>query len=180
MTTQTEIAIFGNGCFWCTEVLFQKLKGVNSVAPGYAGGTVENPSYHEVCEGNTGHAEVLKVEFEPSVISYEDLLDVFWHTHDPTTLNKQGNDVGTQYRSVIFYTSEEQKQKAQESKKSLEEAKEFARPIVTEIQPIEKFYVAEDYHHNYYNKNDYQPYCQIVIAPKIHKFMEKYGEKVKS
>ncbi len=170
-----EIAVFGGGCFWCTEAIFLKLRGVISVMPGYAGGTVKDPNYYEVGSGTTGHAEVIKIEFDPSVISYENLLDVFWHVHNPTSLNRQGADIGTEYRSIILYTSEEQKQKIEASKKQLEESKEYENPIVTEVQKLDSFYDAESYHKNYFDKNKEQPYCQLVIAPKIKHFLEKYG-----
>ncbi len=162
-----EQATLGAGCFWCVEAIFQRIDGVKSVEPGYAGGTKENPTYKEVCAGNTGHAEVAQITFDPSKVSYEKILDVFWHAHDPTTMNRQGADVGTQYRSVIFYNNDAQKAIAEKSKKSAQE--EFDSPIVTEIQPLKKFYVAEDYHHNYYNNNQLQPYCQFVIKPKLKK-----------
>jgi peptide-methionine (S)-S-oxide reductase len=175
MNNNTEIAIFGGGCFWCTEAIFLKLRGVLSVTPGYAGGTVKNPNYYEVSSGTTGHAEVIKIEFDPSVISYDNLLDVFWHVHNPTSLNRQGADVGTEYRSIILYTTEAQKKTIEESKKKLEESKEFEQPIVTEIQKLDTFYDAESYHNNYFERNKDQPYCQLVIAPKIKHFLEKYG-----
>lgn len=175
MNNNTEIAIFGGGCFWCTEAIFLKLRGVLSVTPGYAGGTVKNPNYYEVSSGTTGHAEVIKIEFDPSVISYDNLLDVFWHVHNPTSLNRQGADVGTEYRSIILYTTEAQKKTIEESKKKLEESTEFEQPIVTEIQKLDTFYDAESYHNNYFERNKDQPYCQLVIAPKIKHFLEKYG-----
>lgn len=174
-----ETAVFGGGCFWCTEAIFQKLKGVESVMPGYAGGTVENPSYERVGMGTTGHAEVIKITFDPKIISYEDLLDIFWHVHDPTTLNKQGADVGTQYRSIILYTSEEQRKKAERSLSKMSESGEFSKPIITEIKQLDKFYDAESYHRNYFEKNSLQPYCQVIIAPKLSHFLEKYAAKVK-
>ncbi len=162
-----EQATLGAGCFWCVEAVFQRIDGVKSVEPGYAGGTKENPTYQEVCAGNTGHAEVAQITFDPSKVSYEKILEVFWHAHDPTTMNRQGADVGTQYRSVIFYHNDAQKVAAEKSKKAAQQ--EFDSPIVTEIQPLKKFYVAEDYHHNYYNNNQAQPYCQFVIKPKLKK-----------
>lgn len=174
-----ETAIFGGGCFWCTEAIFQKLKGVQTVTSGYAGGTVQNPSYERVSMGTTGHAEVIKIEFDPTTISYEDLLDIFWHVHNPTTLNKQGNDVGTQYRSIILYTSEEQRRKAERSLSKMSESGEFNKPIVTEIKALDKFYDAETYHKNYFQNNTLQPYCQVIIAPKLAHFLEKYSSKVK-
>jgi peptide-methionine (S)-S-oxide reductase len=171
-------ATLGNGCFWCTEAIFQQLKGVAAVASGYSGGQVKNPSYREVCDGTTGHAECLQIQFDPAVISYEKLLEIFFTTHDPTTLNRQGADVGTQYRSVIFYHDEEQRAIAERVKK------EFAPtiwddPIVTEISAAEKFYKAEDYHQNYFNDNPNQGYCRIIINPKVQKFREKYVDLLK-
>lgn len=176
---QHEIAVFGGGCFWCTEAVFQRLKGVRSVTPGYAGGKMENPSYYDVSEGTTGHAEVVKIEFDPSVISYEELLDVFWAVHDPRSLNRQGTDVGTQYRSVIFYTTEKQKELAEQSKKKLSNSGHPTRPIVTEIKPLDKCYDAESYHKNYYKKSPDQPYCQLVISPKINKLISQFSSLVK-
>lgn len=174
-----DTATLGNGCFWCTEAVFQDLKGVVSVASGYSGGHTENPNYKEVCSGNTGHAECLQIVFDPSVISYEELLEVFWKTHDPTTLNRQGNDIGTQYRSVIFYHSEEQKKIAVTYKEQLIRSMAFAKPIVTLIEPFEKFYKAEDYHQNYFNLNGNVPYCQYVVAPKVEKFKKEFKAKLK-
>jgi len=174
-----EIATFGNGCFWCTEAIFEKLKGVQSAVSGYSGGSKINPTYKEVCSGETGHAEVLKITFDPKIISYSELLEVFWKTHDPTTLNRQGNDVGTQYRSVVFYHSEEQKKLAEKYKLKLEEAKIFDDHIVTEITKFEKFYSAENYHQDYYEQNKSQPYCSFVITPKVEKFKEVFKEKLK-
>lgn len=165
--SRLEKATFGAGCFWCIEAVFQRIDGVQSVVPGYAGGAKENPTYKEVCSGTTGHAEVAQITFDPSKVSYEKLLEVFWQAHDPTTLNRQGADQGTQYRSVIFYFDENQKVAAEKSKKTAQQ--EFEHPIVTEIQPLKKFYEAEDYHHNYYNDNAFQPYCQFVIKPKLKK-----------
>lgn len=162
-----EVAYFGSGCFWCSEALFAHRRGVLSVTPGYSGGWVQDPSYQEVCTGTTGHAEVIRVEFDPKVISYEDLLELFWQSHDPTSLNRQGNDVGTQYRSIILYTDEQQKLIAEGALKERRAA--YAAPIVTEIRPFEKFYEAEDYHKNYFEKNPAAPYCQLVIAPKLQK-----------
>jgi peptide-methionine (S)-S-oxide reductase len=171
----TQIATLANGCFWCTEAIFKRLKGVKSVLPGYSGGLVENPSYDEVCTGKTGHAESTQIEFDPAVIPYEKILDVFWHTHDPTTLNRQGNDVGTQYRSAIFYHDQKQKELAEKSKKEIEKASVYKNPIVTEITPFKNFYVAEDYHKDYYEKHQDAPYCSFVINPKLHKLIQKYG-----
>ena len=180
--TKTESVVFGGGCFWCTEAIFKSLKGVVSVAPGYAGGDMsdgEAPSYEKISEGNTGYAECIKLEYDPEIISFGDLLSVFFNTHDPTTLNKQGNDVGEQYRSVIFYTTEEQKEEAEKLIKELMEAKAYDNPIVTEVKPLQKFYDAENYHKDYYEKNKDAPYCQIVIAPKLEKLNKKFKELVK-
>jgi peptide-methionine (S)-S-oxide reductase len=170
----TQIATLANGCFWCSEAIFKRLKGVKSVLPGYSGGIVENPSYEEVCTEKTGHAESIQIEFDPTVTPYEKILDVFWHTHDPTTLNRQGNDVGTQYRSAIFYHDQKQKELAEKSKRDLEKAGVYKNPIVTEITPFKNFYVAEDYHKNYYEKHQDAPYCSFVINPKVHKLIQKY------
>lgn len=170
---KTDLATFGGGCFWCTEAVFEKIDGVRKVVSGYAGGTDPNPTYKEVCGGETGHAEVIQIEYEPEKVSFEELMEVFWLAHDPTTLNRQGNDVGTQYRSVVFYHNEEQKQAAEQSK---EEAKgQFKRPIVTEISPFTKFYPAEDYHQDYFAKNPGNPYCNYFIPPKIEK-LKKAGK----
>ena len=174
-----EIAIFGNGCFWCTEAIFEKLDGVSKAVSGYSGGMVENPTYNEVCSGETGHAEVIQITFDPSIISFTELLEVFWNTHDPTTLNRQGNDVGTQYRSAIFYHNEEQKKLAERYKTKLTEAKVFDDPIVTEITKFDKFYVAENYHQDYYEQNKSQPYCNMVITPKVEKFKKVFKDKLK-
>lgn len=168
----TERITFGGGCFWCIEAVFQRLKGVTSVASGYAGGKVENPTYKQVCTGETGHAEVVQIEFQPAVISYAKLMEVFWAAHDPTTLNRQGADVGTQYRSVVFYENALQKEIAEKSKAAAQ--KDFMAPIVTEISPIPKFYKAEDYHQNYYNLNGAKNgYCAVVITPKLQKLLHK-------
>ena len=174
----TETATFGNGCFWCTEAVFQNLKGVISTRSGYSGGHMENPDYKAVCTGTTGHAEVNQVVFDPALISYADLLEIFWNTHDPTTLNRQGNDIGTQYRSVIFYHNDEQKKTAENYRQQLEDSKIYKDPIVTEIVPFEKFYPAEDYHTNYFNLNPENSYCQYVVRPKVEKFKKKYAEKL--
>ena len=174
-----EIAIFGGGCFWCTEAVFKRLKGVQSVVPGYAGGETLNPTYHDVSGGNTGHAEVVKIEFDPSIISFEDLLSVFFGTHDPTTRNRQGNDVGTQYRSVIFYTNDAQKEKAEQIIKETDEAHVYENPVVTEVVPLGKFYDAEDYHKDYYENNKTAPYCSIVIEPKLEKLAKRFKELMK-
>ncbi|HKJ45491.1 MAG TPA: peptide-methionine (S)-S-oxide reductase MsrA [Balneolales bacterium] len=162
-----EKATLGAGCFWCIEAIFQRVKGVVSVAPGYSGGNVDNPTYEQVCTGQTGHAEVARITFDPSVVTFEELLEVFWHTHNPTTPNRQGADMGTQYRSVIFYHNEEQKGVAVKSKNETDRTGLWKDPIVTEIQPLKNFFKAEDYHHDYYNNNQNQPYCTFVIAPKV-------------
>ena len=172
-------ATFGSGCFWCTEAIFERLKGVKSVVSGYSGGKVENPTYEEVCTGTTGHAEVTQITYDPAVISFDELLEVFWKTHDPTTLNRQGNDVGPQYRSVIFYHNEEQKKLAEKYKYVLEKSGAWEKPIVTEISPFTKFYPAEDYHQEYYENNPNQGYCAFVIAPKIEKFEKVFKDKLK-
>ena len=169
-----QIAVFAGGCFWCTEAVFQKLRGVYSVVPGYAGGLVDDPTYKQVSSGTTGHAEVIQFAFDPAHITYRDLLEVFFATHDPTTLNRQGNDVGTQYRSTIFYANEEQKQQAEAIIKELTDARAYANPIVTTLEPLTQFYEAEEYHKNYYERNQGQPYCQLVINPKLKKFKEKF------
>lgn len=174
MTQKNEVAVFGGGCFWCTEAIFQRLKGVVAVTSGYAGGTIENPSYDQVSMGSSGHAEVNRVEFDPSVISYKKLLEVFFDIHDPTTLNRQGNDVGPQYRSAIFPTNAEQAKEAQEYIQQLKDSNAFAREIVTQVEENQTFFPAESYHQDYYNKNSYMPYCSLVISPKIKHFQEKY------
>lgn len=175
-----EVATFGNGCFWCTEAIFQNLKGVEKVVSGYSGGHVDNPTYKQVCNGTTGHAEVIQISYDPSVISYDELLEVFWKTHDPTTPNRQGNDVGPQYRSAVFYHNDTQKEKADKYKKELNEAGAYDKPIVTEITAFEKFYPAEDYHQNYFNLNGSQPYCSFVIRPKVEKFEKVFKDKLKT
>ena len=172
-------ATFGSGCFWCTEAVFQDLAGVESVISGYAGGHIKNPAYREVCEGRTGHAEVVQITYDPEVVSFETLLEVFWKTHDPTTLNRQGNDVGTQYRSVIYYHDEEQKELAQQYKEKLNASGAFPNPVVTEISPMDTFYAAEAYHQNYFKNNPGQGYCSFVIRPKVDKFKQVFGEKLK-
>ncbi len=174
-----EVATFGAGCFWCTEAQFQQLNGVEKVESGFSGGNVANPSYKEVCTGSTGHAEVTNVYYDPAVISYDELLAAFWTMHDPTQLNRQGNDVGTQYRSVIYYHNDEQKKLAEEYKKKLNDEKAYNGPVVTEISPFTIFYKAEDYHQNYYNENGDQPYCQFVIRPKMDKFRKVFKDKLK-
>lgn len=175
----TDTATFGAGCFWCVEAVFQDLEGVVSVASGYEGGKISKPTYKEVCSGLTGHAEVIQLVFDPSKISYKELLEVFWQTHDPTTLNRQGNDAGTQYRSVIFYHSEEQKNLAEKYKNELNAAKAFDNPIVTEISPSVVFYKAENYHQDYFNLNGSEPYCTFVIKPKVDKVKKVFGDKLK-
>jgi peptide-methionine (S)-S-oxide reductase len=170
-TSKTEIAYLGGGCFWCMEAVFERLPGVISVTSGFAGGTTENPTYEEVCTETTGHAEVTEIEFDPAKISYDKLLEVFWQAHNPTTLNQQGADVGTSYRSIILYRDEKQKLEAEKSK--IEAQKDFKHPIVTEIVPLKKFYKAEDYHQQYYDKNSDAGYCQVVIAPKLEKLEKK-------
>jgi peptide-methionine (S)-S-oxide reductase len=174
-----EKATFGSGCFWCTEAIFLRVEGVKSVYSGYSGGTVKNPTYEAVCTGSTGHAEVIQIEYDPETISYDELLEIFWKTHDPTTLNRQGADVGTQYRSVIFYHNDEQKEKALNYKKELDKSGAWDKPIVTEISPIELFYKAEEYHQRYYEKNPYQGYCSFVIAPKLEKFEKVFKNKLR-
>ena len=164
-----EITTLGAGCFWCVEAIFQSVTGILSIEPGYAGGNVANPTYEQVCNGNTGHAEVCQIKFDNKIISFEEILDIFWETHDPTTLNQQGSDIGTQYRSIIFYHSKIQKNIAEQSKFN-ENRKLKSRTIVTEIKPIENYYTAEDYHHKYFTNNPNAPYCQFVIKPKIEKF----------
>ncbi|PIR37985.1 MAG: peptide-methionine (S)-S-oxide reductase [Candidatus Zambryskibacteria bacterium CG10_big_fil_rev_8_21_14_0_10_42_12] len=169
-----EVAVFGGGCFWCTEAVFSRLKGVGSVVPGYAGGKTDNPTYYDVVEGDTGHAEAVKIEFDPNIISFEDLLAVFFGTHDPTTKNRQGNDVGEQYRSVIFYTTDAQKKKAEQIIKETDDAHVYENPVVTEVVPLGKFYEAEEYHKNYYENNKTAPYCSIVIEPKLEKLAKRF------
>jgi peptide-methionine (S)-S-oxide reductase len=179
MESKLEVATLGAGCFWCVEAIYQRLEGVEKVESGYSGGSVKNPSYEQVCSGRTGHAEVIQVTFDPKKLSYKELLEVFFKTHDPTTLNKQGADVGTQYRSAIFYRSDEQKKIAEQVKRETDAAKIWDDPIVTEISPFTDFYKAEDYHQNYYNQNSYQPYCMMVINPKLSKFKKEFSNKLK-
>lgn len=174
-----EQATFGAGCFWCVEAIFQRMKGVESVKPGYAGGQVENPTYREVCGGQTGHAEVCRIEFDPEQVSYAELLEVFWKTHDPTTLNRQGNDVGTQYRSAVFYHDEAQRETAEKYKAELDQAGIWSDPIVTEIAPLSNYSDAEGYHFNYFNDNPNQGYCRVVIQPKVEKFEKVFADKMK-
>ena len=173
-------ATFGGGCFWCTEAVFQNLKGVTKVTSGYMGGKTVNPSYEDICAGDTGHAEIIQIEYNEKEISFNDLLLIFFKTHDPTTLNRQGNDVGTQYRSVIFYHSQEQKKQAEEMIDNLTKEMVFDKPIVTEITPISEFYRAEEYHQNYYNTNPYKGYCALVIQPKLAKFTEQFKDRLKT
>jgi peptide-methionine (S)-S-oxide reductase len=180
MPANAELATLGGGCFWCLEPLFAALKGVSKVESGYSGGEIKNPSYREVCTGNTGHAEVVQVTFDPGVISYRELLEIFFSVHDPTTLNRQGNDAGTQYRSVIFYHTPEQKRVAGQVIQEISATRIWPGPIVTELAPFSAFYRAEDYHQDYYARNGNQPYCQMVIAPKLKKFRERYNAKLKS
>lgn len=179
MGKELEKATLGGGCFWCTEAVYLQLKGVVDVKPGYSGGHAKNPTYNEVCTGNTGHAEVVQVTFDPEIVSFSEILEVFFVTHDPTTLNRQGNDVGTQYRSAIFYHSEKQKQTALEIIRALEKEKAYKNPIVTEVTAFDTFYVAEDYHINYFARNKNQPYCQYVVAPKVEKFQKVFKDKMK-
>jgi peptide-methionine (S)-S-oxide reductase len=176
---ESEIAIFGGGCFWCTEAIFKELRGVMSVMPGYAGGTTQDPTYEAVCSGTTGHAEAIKIAFDPTRISYHDLLTVFFATHDPTVLNRQGNDIGTQYRSIILYTSDEQKHEAETFIKALDASDPKGKPVVTEVKPLDKFYEAESYHRNYFANNREMPYCQIIIEPKVQKLQEKFAALLK-
>ncbi len=174
-----EESTFGSGCFWCTEAIFERINGVQSVYPGYAGGKLDNPSYEAVCTGTTDHAEVCRVIFDPDVISFDELLEIFWKTHDPTTLNRQGADTGSQYRSAVFYHSESQKEKAELYKSELDKSGVWKDPIVTEISPLTNFYEAEDYHHHYFEKHPYQGYCNFVIAPKVEKFNMVFRGKLK-
>ena len=178
-TDTTAVATFGAGCFWCVEAVFQDLKGVYSVESGYMGGEKEQPTYKEVCTGTTGHAEVCRIIYDPRILTYKDLLEVFWQTHDPTTLNRQGNDVGTQYRSAIFYYSDEQKREAEHFKTLIDKSGAFSDPIVTTLEKADIFYPAEDYHQNYFNLNGDQPYCAFVIKPKVEKFKKVFSSKLK-
>lgn len=180
MSEQLKKATFGGGCFWCIEAVFQRLSGVDSVVSGYSGGEVPNPTYEQVCSGNSGHAEVIQITYDPDVISFADLLEVFFKTHDPTTLNRQGADRGTQYRSVIFSHDDEQRLVAEQYMKQLDESKVFPSPIVTEVSPATEFFHAEDYHQDYFNQNGVQTYCTFVIAPKIEKFQQAFPDKLKS
>ncbi|QNL21785.1 peptide-methionine (S)-S-oxide reductase MsrA [Hyphobacterium sp. CCMP332] len=173
-----ESATLGAGCFWCIEAVFQNLKGVKNVIPGYSGGHIKNPAYREVCTGRTGHAEVARIEFDAESISFKEILEVFWQTHDPTTLNRQGADVGTQYRSAIFYHNDDQNKIANRLKAELDKSGAFNGPIVTEISPLDNFYEAEEYHKNYFNNNSEQPYCNLVIKPKLDKFKKVFADKL--
>ncbi|HEY5865883.1 MAG TPA: peptide-methionine (S)-S-oxide reductase MsrA [Candidatus Tectomicrobia bacterium] len=179
MADSLEVTTLGGGCFWCVEAVYQELQGVQSAVSGYAGGAVENPTYYQVCNGTTGHAEVVQITFDPRLIMFEDILYVFWRTHNPTTLNQQGYDVGTQYRSVIFYHSEQQRTIAEKSKRDTDASGLWPNPIVTEISPATTFYKAEDYHQNYYRDNPYQPYCVAIIDPKITKLRKEFRAKLK-
>jgi peptide-methionine (S)-S-oxide reductase len=175
-----DTATLAGGCFWCTEAIFQRLKGVTSVTSGYAASKVENPSYEQVCSGKTGAAEAIQITFDPSIISYSTLLEIFWRTHDPTTLNRQGNDVGTQYRSAVFFHNDEQKRLALAAKEALERSGSYKNPVVTEIAPFSNFYAAEAYHRDYYDRNRTQPYCMLVVDPKVRKLLKEYSNQVKS
>ena len=179
-TKKVETATFGGGCFWCTEAVFQQLKGVKSVKSGYMGGHVENPTYEQVCDKKTGHVEVIQIEFDPSVIRFEDLLHVHWKTHDPTTMDRQGNDVGPQYRSAVFYHDENQKTKSANYKKKLNDQNVFGKPVVTVIEPAKKFWVAENYHQNYFANNPGSGYCQVMIPSKIKKLKAAFADKIKT
>ncbi|HUW49171.1 MAG TPA: peptide-methionine (S)-S-oxide reductase MsrA [Patescibacteria group bacterium] len=174
-----EVTTLGGGCFWCTEAVFSQLKGVEEIKPGYSGGNIENPSYEQVSTGKTGHAEVAQITFDPAVISFKEILQIFFSTHDPTSLNRQGTDIGTQYRSVIFYHDDEQKAIAEQVIKEFSDEGAFDAPIVTQVEPLKTFYKAEDYHREYYNRHPEQPYCRVVIAPKIAKFRQLYLRKLK-
>ena len=179
MNTNLQTATLAGGCFWCLEAVYDEIKGVQGVESGYAGGQMDNPTYRAVCNGDTGHAEVIQVHFDPNVVSYRDLLNVFFAIHDPTTLNRQGADVGTQYRSAIFYHDEDQKKTAEDLIKDLNAQKIWDRPIVTEVTKLDKFYMAEDYHQEYFARNPYQPYCQAVVAPKVAKFRKQFAAKLR-
>lgn len=179
MQENLAIATFATGCFWCTEAVFQQLKGVIKVESGYTGGKVPNPTYKQVCNQNTGHAEVLRITYDPAIISYDELLEVFWASHDPTSMDRQGNDIGPQYRSIIFYHNKEQEKKAIASKELLNRNNVFGKPVVTFIQPAADFYTAEKVHHDYYNNNPTQPYCYYVVKPKVEKIKKLFSEKLK-
>jgi peptide-methionine (S)-S-oxide reductase len=178
--SRTQVATLGGGCFWCLEAVYQELRGVEKVESGYSGGDVPTPTYRQVCSETTGHAEVVQVRFDPEVVSYRDILNVYFTIHDPTTLNRQGADVGTQYRSVIFYHDDEQRRVAEEVISELEAQGIWNNPIVTEVTPFDEFYVAEDYHQNYFRDNGFQPYCQVIIAPKVAKFRKQHLERLKA
>ncbi|MEO6730917.1 MAG: peptide-methionine (S)-S-oxide reductase MsrA [Ferruginibacter sp.] len=175
-----DTATFGTGCFWCTEAIFQQVEGVSKVTSGYSGGKVNNPTYKQVCTGTTGHAECLNIVYDPSKITFDELLEIFWQVHDPTTLNRQGNDVGTQYRSVVFYRNEKQKEIVEKYKAALNKSGAWKDPVVTTLEPFVKFYPAEDYHQNYYNDNKGEGYCQFVIRPKLEKFQKVFKSKLKT
>ena len=176
---KSDTVTFGTGCFWCTEAIFQDVEGVISVESGYSGGHVANPNYEQVSSGSSGHAECLNIVFDPAKVTYDELLEIFWQTHDPTTLNRQGNDIGTQYRSVIFYHNQQQKEVAEKYKKELDKSGAYDKPIITTLEPFTRFYRAENYHQNYYNENGSQPYCQFVIRPKVEKFRKVFKDKLK-
>ncbi len=178
-TAEHIMATFGSGCFWCTEAIFRRIKGIKSVVSGYSGGHVKNPSYEQVCAGDTGHAESVQITYDPGIISYDELLEIFWKTHDPTTRNRQGNDIGTQYRSVVFYHDPDQKEIAESYRDKLEAEHIWSRPIVTEIEAFTEFWPAETYHHDYYKNNPSNPYCAAVITPKIEKFTKIFKERCK-
>ena len=179
MQQDLETAVLGGGCFWCTEAVFLEMMGVDSVVSGYAGGHTENPTYEQVCSGGTGHAEVVKITFDTAVVSYRDLLDVFFATHDPTTLNRQGADRGTQYRSIVFYADDDQRDAAEETIRELDKSGALPGPVVTQLAPLDRFYEAEGYHKDYYKNNSYNPYCQIVIRPKLSKFRSKFAVQLR-
>lgn len=176
---KSEFAVLGGGCFWCTEAIYKRVKGVKTVVSGYAGGHTKNPSYQSVCNGNTGHAEVIQIEYDPGIISYKEIIDIFWHAHDPTTLNRQGNDRGPQYRSIILFSGDEQKNIAEKSMQDADESGDFRIPIVTEIAPLEDFYPAEAYHQDFFENNPNQPYCRAIISPKVRHFIKDNPEKLK-
>ncbi len=178
-TDKKEIAVFGGGCFWCTEAVFKMMKGVTKVLPGYSGGKIPNPTYDQICGGNTGHAEVVYIEYDPNIVQYDDLLTVFFGSHDSSTLNRQGNDIGTQYRSVIFYTTDEQKEKAEKYIQEINSSNKMGGEAVTEVVQFEKFYEAENYHKDYFEKNPYNSYCQLIINPKLEKVQKKYADLLK-
>jgi peptide-methionine (S)-S-oxide reductase len=176
----TEIAVFGGGCFWCTEAVFKMLKGVVSVVPGYAGGKTANPTYDQVCDGQTGHAEVIRIEYDPKQVTFRTLMTVFFATHDPTTLNRQGNDVGTQYRSIILYTTPKQKEEATAFIKEVDESTKEGNPVVTEVKPLTEFYEAENYHKDYFARNPDKAYCQLIVSPKVEKVQKQFAELLKA